>query len=87
MPPPSPATDGNLALFACPNPQCDTFNRFDAFMMTVGRSKAVLFAPEPDNLETAQHWTVYGRVKVDWKGQNPYHNWWDTDMQIAGLRA
>ncbi|MBS47388.1 hypothetical protein [Sphingobium lactosutens] len=64
-----------------------TFNRFDAFMMTVGRSKAVLFAPEPDNLETAQHWTVYGRVKVDWKGQNPYHNWWDTDMQIAGLRA
>lgn len=64
-----------------------TFNRFDAFMMTVGKSKPVLFAPEPDNLDTAQHWTLYGRLKVDWKGQNPYHNWWDTEIQIAGLRA
>lgn len=64
-----------------------TFNRFDAFMMTVGRSKPVVFAPEPNNLDTAQHWTVYGRVKVEWKGQNPYNNWWDSDMQIAGLKA
>ncbi|NWK96711.1 hypothetical protein DM806_13780 [Sphingobium lactosutens] len=64
-----------------------TFNRFDAFMMAVGKSKPVLFAPEPDNPDTVQHWTVYGRFKVDWSGENLYHNWWETEIQVDGLRS
>ena len=63
-----------------------TYNRFDAFMMQVGTAKPVLFAPEPDNLDTVQHWTVYGRLKT-FKFQNPYHKWWDNEVEVSGLRA
>lgn len=35
MPDPAPAMDGELALFACPNPDCDAFNRFDAGNLSV----------------------------------------------------
>ena len=63
-----------------------TYNRFDAFMMKVGTAKPVLFAPEPDNLDTVQHWTVYGRLKT-FKFHNPYHKWWDNEIEVAGLRA
>lgn len=64
----------------------DSFNRLDAFMMSTGFKRPVLFAPEPDNPDTAQHWTVYGRMK-DSKWQNPYHNWWEVDLTVSGLRA
>ncbi|OAH42765.1 hypothetical protein AX777_05875 [Sphingobium yanoikuyae] len=64
----------------------DAFNRFDAFMMQVGSAKPVLFAPEPYNPDTVQHWTVYGRMKA-WKFQNPYHDWWDIEPEVHGLRA
>jgi hypothetical protein len=64
-----------------------TFNDLDVFMMRVGTKKPVLFSPEPDNLETDQHWTVYGRIKNIYKGQNAYHQLWESDIEIAGLRA
>jgi len=35
MPTTAPATDGDLALLACPNPECDRFNRFDAGNLSV----------------------------------------------------
>ena len=35
MPDSAPAMDGDLALFACPNPDCDAFNRFDAGNLSV----------------------------------------------------
>ena len=46
MPTTTPATDGDdLALLACPNPDCDLFNRFDAGNLRVceriGKSKAI----------------------------------------------
>jgi transposase-like protein len=45
MPTTAPATDGDLALFACPNPECDAFNRFDAGNLSVceriGKDKAI----------------------------------------------
>lgn len=63
-----------------------SFNELDAFKMRVGYKKPVLFAPEPDNLATAQHWTVYGRMKSS-KWQNPYNNWWDVDIEVSGLRS
>lgn len=63
-----------------------TFNRFDAFIMRAGSAKPVLFAPEPDNLDTAQHWTVFGRMKT-FKFQNAYHNWWEIEIEVSGLRA
>jgi hypothetical protein len=64
----------------------DAFNSLDAFLMRVGFKKPVLFAPEPDNDATAQHWTVYGRMKAS-KWQNPFHNWWDVDVEVTGLRS
>lgn len=63
-----------------------TFNRLDALLMQAGSAKPVLYAPEPDNLDTAQHWTVYGRMK-SWKFPNPYHNWWDVEVEVHGLRS
>lgn len=63
-----------------------SFNELDAFKMRVGYKKPVLFAPEPDNINTAQHWTVYGRMKSS-KWQNPYYNWWDVDIEVSGLRS
>ncbi len=63
------------------------FNQLDAFMMRVGTKVPVLFAPEPDNLDAAQQWTVYGRVKVLFEGMNMFHNLWDSDIEIAGLKA
>lgn len=46
MPATAPATDGDdLALLACPNPECDRFNRFDAGNLSVcermGKHKAI----------------------------------------------
>ena len=46
MPTPTPATDGeSLAAFACPNPDCDLFNRFNAGNLSVaermGKDKAI----------------------------------------------
>ena len=35
MPDTAPAMDGDLALFACSNPECDAFNRFDAGNLSV----------------------------------------------------
>lgn len=35
MPDTAPAMDGDLALFACPDPECDAFNRFDADNLSV----------------------------------------------------
>lgn len=35
MPDTTPATDGDLAMFACPDPDCDAFNRFDAGNLSV----------------------------------------------------
>lgn len=63
------------------------FNELDAFMMRVGTKVPVLFAPEPDNLDSCQQWTVYGRVKVLFEGMNLYHNLWESDIEVAGLRA
>ncbi len=63
------------------------FNKLDAFMMRVGIKKPVLFAPEPDNLDSVQSWTVYGRMKVAYKGVNLYHNLWESDVEVAGLKA
>ncbi|MBT0668401.1 hypothetical protein HT136_08465 [Novosphingobium profundi] len=62
------------------------FVALDPFLMRAGFKKPVLFAPEPDNLDTAQHWTVYGRMKGS-KWQNPYHKWWEIDIEVSGLRA
>ena len=64
----------------------DTANRLYPFMMRVGFKKPVLFAPEPSNLDTAQHWTVYGRLKAT-KFQNPYYKWWDIDVEVSGLKS
>ncbi|MGU3389174.1 hypothetical protein [Sphingomonas sp. M1A8_2b] len=63
------------------------FNTLDAFMMRVGVKRPVLFAPEPDNLDSVQSWTVYGRMKVAYKGVNLYHNLWESDLEVAGLKA
>ena len=45
MPTTTPATDGDLALFACPNDDCDAFNRFDGGNLSVceriGKDKAI----------------------------------------------
>lgn len=45
MPETVPAMDGDLALFACPNPECDAFNRFAAGNLSVceriGKHKAI----------------------------------------------
>lgn len=43
---PTPATEGeSLAAFACPNPECDSFNRFGAANLSVaermGKNKAI----------------------------------------------
>lgn len=35
MPTTAPATDGDLALFACPHSDCDAFNRFDTGNLSV----------------------------------------------------
>lgn len=64
-----------------------TFNVLDAFMMRVGTKRPVLFAPEPSNLDSVQQWTVYGRVKVLFEGMNQYHNLWESDIEVAGLKA
>ncbi len=64
-----------------------TFNELDAFMMRVGTKVPVLFAPEPDNLDTFQQWTVYGRVKVLFEGMNLFHNLWESDIKVVGLKA
>ena len=37
----APATDGDLALYACPNPDCDAFNRFAAGHLLRVRGKAL----------------------------------------------
>lgn len=63
------------------------FSKLDTFMMRVGVKRPVLFAPEPDNLESVQSWTVYGRMKVAYKGVNLYHNLWESDLEVAGLKA
>lgn len=64
-----------------------TANELDAFMMRVGTKTPVVFAPEPDNLDSVQQWTVYGRVKVLFEGMNLYHNLWDSDIEVHGLKA
>jgi hypothetical protein len=63
------------------------FNELDAFMMRVGTKVPVLFAPEPDNLGSVQQWTVYGRVKVLFEGMNLFHNQWESDIEVVGLKA
>lgn len=63
------------------------FNQLDAFMMRVGTKTPVLFAPEPDNLDSVQQWTVYGRVKVLFEGMNLFHNLWESDIEVVGLKA
>jgi hypothetical protein len=63
------------------------FNELDAFMMRVGTKQPVLFAPEPDNLDSVQQWTVYGRVKVLFEGMNLFHNLWESDIEVVGLKA
>ena len=63
------------------------FNELDAFMMRVGTKVPVLFAPEPDNLDSVQQWTVYGRVKVLFEGMNMYHELWNSDIEVIGLKA
>ena len=63
------------------------FNELDAFMMRVGTKQPVLFAPEPDNLDSCQQWTVYGRLKVLFEGMNLFHNLWSSDIEVAGLRS
>lgn len=63
------------------------FNELDAFMMRVGTKTPVLFAPEPSNPDSYQQWTVYGRVKVLFDGMNLYHNLWESDIEVVGLKA
>ncbi len=65
----------------------DDFNALDGFMMRVGVKRPVLFAPEPDNLDSVQAWTVYGRMKNQYKGMNAYHKLWESDLEVAGLKA